>query len=138
MKKNADTHLSLGTKVPSTASFVVLLVTLWALNLADTYQTLYLKESGFLAREANVFIDFFLKEGRWEFLLAKVLALMLVTSILIRGWNHGEGIRLFRIEFSREQARAAMHFLLMAGVTYYIFIVGFPFIALLLSGAFTP
>ncbi len=124
-------------RIPTTGSFWVLIITLWALNLADTYQTLYLKSTGFLAQEANYFIDFFLREGVWQFVFAKVLALILVTSIIARGWFDRKGISFFRVEYSRDQARAAIHFLLTAGVIYYIFIVGFPFAAMLLSGMFT-
>ena len=124
-------------RVPTTGAFITLLITIWALNLADIYQTLYLKESGFLAEEANWFIDFFLKEGRAPFFLAKLLALILITSILIRGWIDQRGIKLFNIQYDQAQARAAIYFLLGAGAVYYIFIVGFPFVAMLISGMFT-
>jgi hypothetical protein len=123
-------------RVPTTGAFIILLIVIWALNLADTFQTLYLKQSGFLAEEANWFIDFFLKEGRAQFFLAKVLALILITSILVRGWIDKKGIRIFSIQYSQNQARAAIYFLLAAGAIYYIFIVGFPFVALLISGLF--
>ena len=123
--------------MPATGAFIILVLTLWALNLADIFQTLYLKESGFLAQEANWFIDFFLKEGKTPFFLAKLLALILITSMLLRGWFDRRGIRLFRAAYTQEQARAAIYFLLAAGVMYYIFIVGFPFVAMLISGLFT-
>lgn len=137
MKKKDTDIVKPPFRVPGTGAFIILLITLWALNLADIYQTLYLKQSGLLAEEANWFIDFFLKEGRTPFFLAKILALILITSIVIRGWIDQKGIRLLNIQYTQGQARAAIYFLLSAGVIYYIFIVGFPFAAMLVSGLFT-
>jgi len=122
---------------PSTGAFLILLVTLWALNLADIFQTLYLKEVGLLASEANIFIDFFLKGGRGYFFLAKLLALVLISLILVRGWLDRGGIKMYGTTFSQADVRKAIHFLLSAGVVYYTVIVIFPFIAMLLSGFFT-
>jgi len=124
-------------KVPGTGTFWILLLTLWALNLADIFQTLYLKESGFLAQEANLFIDFFLREGAWQFFGAKVLALVLVTLILSRGWFDATGIKFQGTQYSQLQVRKAISFLLSVGVLYYVVIVVFPFIAMLISGFFT-
>jgi hypothetical protein len=124
--------------VPTTGAFVILLLTLWSLNLADLFQTVFLKESGFLAQEANFFVDFFLREGRAAFFLSKVLALVLISSILIRGWFDKRGVLLGNYRYDRDKVRSSIHFLLVAGVIYYIVIVAFPFIALALSGLFTP
>ena len=128
---------TISKRVPSTATFILLLLTLWALNLTDVFQTLFLKESGFLAAEANMFVDFFLKGGRAPFFLSKVLALILITSILARGWFDKRGIRLNNYHYDRDKVRASIHFLLVAGVIYYILIVAFPFIVLALSGLFS-
>ena len=122
---------------PSTGSFVILLVTLWALNLADMFQTLYLKSSGLLAEEANAFINFFLREGHVYFIGAKVLAMFLISLILVRGWNSKTGLIIFRDRYDLMSARKAINFLLSAGVIYYILIVIFPFIAMYVSGSFT-
>jgi len=122
---------------PSTGTFIVLLVVLWALNFADIFQTLYLKETGLLEQEANFFINFFLKEGRAPFIGAKVLALILITLMLVRGWNSTTGIRTRGVNYNPTQVRQAINFLLSAGVFYYTLIVVFPFIAMLLAGVFT-
>jgi hypothetical protein len=122
---------------PSTTTFVILLITLWALNFADIFQTLYLKQSGMLASEANYFVDFFLKEGGAPFFWAKCLALVLVTSILIRGWVDRKGISVGSMRFTPESGKKAIQFLLLAGVFYYSIIVIFPFIALVMSGLFS-
>jgi len=122
---------------PSTGSFVILLITLWALNLADIFQTLYLKDSGLLAEEANAFINFFLREGHIYFIGAKILAMVLISLMLIRGWNSKTGFIIFRERYDLMSARKAINFLLSAGVIYYVLIVIFPFIAMYLSGAFT-
>jgi len=122
---------------PGVGAFALLLITLWALNLADIFQTLYLKESGLLAQEANFFIDFFLKEGRLPFIGAKILALILITLILVRGWNSKDGIKMRGANYDMIQVRRAIYFLLSAGVFYYTVIVVFPFVAMLLAGAFT-
>jgi len=119
-----------------TGTFFILLITLWALNVADIFQTLYLKYSGLLAEEANYFIDFFLKKGGAPFFWAKVLALLLVTSILCRGWFDRKGIVFGSTHYSREQGRRSILMLLIAGVIYYTLIVIFPFIALVMSGLF--
>jgi hypothetical protein len=132
-----EIHIPSG-RVPTTGTFIVLLVTLWALNLADTFQTLYLKESGFLAKEANYFIDYFLSEGRAEFLGAKILALILVSSILGRGWFDRRGCTLGGHCWELPLVRRAIILLLSAGVIYYIIIVAFPFFALTISGLFNP
>ena len=115
----------------------ILLITLWALNLADLFQTVYLKETGFLAKEANYFVDFFLKSGHLQFFLAKILALVLITSILLRGWFDRRGIKLGANRYTREQVRSSLQFLLIAGIIYYVLIVGFPFFAMAISGLFT-
>ena len=124
-------------KPPSAGSFWLLIVTLWALNLADIYQTIGLKEAGFLGLEANYFVDFFLRQGNAPFFFAKLLALILITSILVRGWFDSDGIRFLKAKYTQEQVQGAISFLLIAGVCYYVVIVGFPFIALLASGMFT-
>jgi hypothetical protein len=123
--------------VPSTGIFWMLLITLWALNFADTMQTLYLNETGFLAQEANLFMDFFLKEGRLSLFGAKILALLLVSLILGRGWFDLNGITMQGRRYTQDQVRRAISFLLSAGVIYYILIVVFPFIAMFISGFFT-
>ena len=123
-------------RMPATASFMILLITLWALNLADIFQTVYLKESGFLAQEANYFVDFFLREGRAVFFFAKVLALILITSMLCRGWFDKHGLKLGTIFYPPDQVRKSIHLLLVSGVIYYTLIVGFPFFAMLIAGMF--
>jgi hypothetical protein len=130
-KKHDDRH-----NAPSTGTFVILLITLWALNFADIFQTLYLKQSGMLALEANYFVDFFLRKGGAPFFWAKVLALVLVTSMLIRGWIDRKGISVGNLQFTPESGRRAIQLLLIAGVLYYTLIVVFPFIALAMSGLF--
>ena len=122
---------------PPTGTFILLLVVLWALNLADIFQTLYLKETGLLEQEANFFIDFFLKEGRAPFIGAKVLALILITLMLVRGWNSTTGITMRGGNYNPTQVRQAIYFLLSAGVFYYTLIVVFPFLAMLIAGVFT-
>jgi hypothetical protein len=122
---------------PTTGSFVILLVTLWALNLADIFQTLYLQASGMLAQEANYVMGFFLHGGPLRFLLAKVFALILITSILSRGWSDRRGIKMGGAHYSLSQVRASIYLLLAAGVVYFTLIVVLPFIVLVLSGLFT-
>ena len=123
---------------PTTGTFAILLVTLWALNIADTFQTIFLKVSGFLAHEANYFIDFFLSEGHLQFFSAKILALILVTSVLVRGWRDRRGLNMGSSHYNQEQVQRTIALLLMAGVIYYIIIVVLPFVALTLSGLFAP
>lgn len=125
-------------RYPTTGTFVVLLITLWALNIADTFQTLFLKTSGFLAQEANYFIDFFLTEGHLQFFSAKILALILVTSVLARGWRDRRGLNIGSSHYNQGQVQRTIALLLMAGVIYYIIIVALPFVALTLSGLFAP
>jgi len=125
-------------RIPSTGTFIVLLIVLWVLNFADIFQTLYLKESGFLAKEANLFINFFLEKGHVEFLLAKILALVLITSILIRGWADRKGCVIGGYCWKPHILKRAIILLLNAGVIYYILIVAFPFFAMTLSGLFEP
>ncbi len=132
---NDETNVS--PAAPSTGKFWLLLVVLWALNLADIFQTLYLKESGFLAEEANQYVDFFLKEGRPEFIGFKILALMLISLILARGWYDKRGMRIFSSYYPRDKARSSIQFLLSVGVFYYVVIVVFPFIAMFIAGMFT-
>jgi hypothetical protein len=124
-------------RAPSTAAFIILLVTLWALNLADIFQTLYLKESGFLQQEANYFIDYFLKEGRLPFFGAKFFALLLISLILFRGWFDKSGLTFLGRHYDRDKARGSIQFLLSIGVLYYTAIVFFPFLAMFISGMFT-
>lgn len=123
-------------RVPSTAAFVILLVTLWGLNLADAFQTIYLATSGMLAQEANYFIDFFLKKGPVFVLIIKVLAMIFITTMLIRGWNDKQGIKVFRTQYSRDNVRNSMLLMLTVGNIFYVVVVIFPFIALVASGSF--
>ena len=129
---------SAASREPTFAVFLVLLVTLWALNLADVFQTLYLKGSGFLATEANSVIDLFLNKGAVPFFLAKVLAMVLVTSMLLRGWFDKTGFKFLGVYYPPDQVRRFIIFLLMAGVIYYVIIVFLPFAALSLTGLFEP
>lgn len=122
---------------PTTGAFFILLITLWALNLADIFQTLFLKHSGLLAVEANYFINFFLAKGVAPFFWAKMLAMILVTLMLFRGWFDKDGITFGSAHYEPTQVRGAIYFLLVSVVIYYTLIVGFPFFAMLLSGMFT-
>ncbi len=124
-------------KKNTVGNFVLLLFLLWVLNLADIFQTLYLKESGFLEQEANFFIDVFLREGRGPFIGAKVMALILITLILVRGWIRPMGMMFLGKEQTQEQVKISIIFLLSAGVVFYTIIVFFPFLAMLISGSFT-
>jgi hypothetical protein len=121
---------------PTLGSFVLLLVTLWSLNLADIFQTMYLKQSGFLASEANYVADFFLKGGGAPFFWAKVLALVLITSILVRGWFDKKGIKVGSARYTTVQVRQSIQFMLVAGIIYYTLIVVFPFVAMTMAGMF--
>lgn len=123
---------------PPTGTFIALLITLWALNFADIFQTLYLKESGFLAQEANNFIAFFLNSGVVQFFGAKVLALILVTSVLSRGWFDRRGMKFGGKHYSPLNVRQSISVLLVGGVIYYTLIVLLPFILLSISGLFAP
>ncbi len=125
-------------RVPSTAAFVILLITLWGLNLADAFQTIYLATSEMLAQEANFFIEFFLNKGPVFVLIIKILAMIFITTMLIRGWNDKQGIKVFRIQYSRDDVRNSILLMLTAGIIFYIVVVIFPFIALVASGSFNP
>jgi hypothetical protein len=125
-------------RVPSTAAFVILLITLWALNLADAFQTIYFATNDMLAQEANFFIDFFLKKGPGFVLIIKILAMIFITIMLIRGWNDKKGIKVFRIQYSRDDVRNSILVMLTAGIIFYIVVVIFPFVALFASGSFNP
>lgn len=138
MKKEKNINNGAKASYPTTGMFIILLITLWALNLADTFQTIFLKESGHLAQEANYFIDFFLSKSTLAFIAAKILALILISSVLIRGWIDKKGIKLGAAHYPREAVRNSIYFMLVAGVIYYTIIVIFPFTALLLSGSFQP
>lgn len=123
-------------RVPSTATFVILLITLWGLNLADAFQTIYFETNGMLAQEVNYFIDFFLKKGTGIFLGIKILAMILITIMLIRGWNDKTGIKVFRTQYSRDNVRSSMLLMLTVGNIFYVIVVSFPFVALFASGSF--
>jgi len=125
-------------QIPSTGSFIILIIVLWALNLADIFQTLYLKNSELLEQEANWFINYFLQSGPRAFIGAKVLALVLITLILVRGWFDKKGLQLYGKFYEQVQVRCTLHFLLLAGVLYYTIIVIFPFVGMFLAGYFTP
>jgi uncharacterized membrane protein len=99
---------------------------------------MYLSSSGMLSQEANWFINFFLLKGPAVLLLVKVLALILISSMLIRGWNDCRGIKVLDAQYNRDQVRAAIQFMLTIGIIYYVIIVAFPFVALLVSGSFNP
>jgi hypothetical protein len=123
---------------PATVAFFMLIITLWALNLADLFQTLYLKQSGLLAQEANLFVNFFLEKSHLFFFMGKVLALILITSIISRGWFDKKGIKIGNLHYPRSQVRCSIYFLLSTGVIYYTIIVAFPFFAMLIAGWFSP
>lgn len=124
------------SRAPSTAVFVILLITLWGLNLADAFQTIYFATNGMLAQEVNYFIDFFLKKGTGIFLDIKVLAMILISIMLIRGWNDKTGIKVLRTQYSRDDVRSSMLLMLTVGNIFYIIVVSFPFVALFSSGSF--
>jgi hypothetical protein len=122
----------------STSTFFILVVTLWCLNIADLSQTLYLKHAGLLGEEVNKFIQLFLDESSRAFIAAKLLALILITSILLRGWFDQSGVKTYGVKYSMEQVRRTINLMLTTGVIYYVLIVGFPFIGMLMSGYFNP
>lgn len=126
------------TRKPSTAVFIILLLTLWGLNLADTFQTLYLVANSMLQQEANYFINYFLEKGPATLFIVKVLAMILISSMLIRGWADSRGVKVLGIHYTREQVRMAIQVMLTAGNIYYCLIVFFPFFALWISGSFNP
>jgi hypothetical protein len=124
-------------KNPTFGTFILLLLTLWALNIADIFQTLYLKQSGILQQEANFFIDYFLREGVTPFFWAKALALAFVTSVLMRGWFDKKGLKFQNALYTPDQVRRSIHNLLLILNIYYILIVVFPFVALAIAGLFS-
>ncbi|HEX9744016.1 MAG TPA: DUF5658 family protein [bacterium] len=136
--KEKNPEMPVEGHVPPFKNFVVLLASLWALNLADTFQTLFLKDSGFLHKEANFFIDFFLTKGSVQFISAKVLAMVVVSIILVRGWRDKDGFSFLGTRYNSVQVKKSIYFLLTAGVIYYILIVIFPFIVLSLTGLLEP
>ncbi len=125
-------------RAPAIGTFVVLLAVLWALNLVDTFQTMFLKESGFLAIEANLVMGIFLNKGTATLFIVKVLALILITSMLVRGWFTRREIVLAGTRYGTDQIRRAIILLLTAGAIYYIIIVALPFILLILTGVLVP
>jgi len=121
---------------PSLENFFIYLGLLWILNAADVWQTMALKYSGSLASEANQLVDYVLIKGPIYFISFKVLAIILVSSVLIRGYFHNQGIKLGETQFSPDQVRAAIIFLLICSIVYYLVVVFFPLIVILLT--FSP
>ena len=134
----AGKPLKLISKKPSTGVFLIQLVTLWCLNLADTFQTSYLAANSMLEHEVNYMIRYVLLKGTLSLFLVKVLALILISSMLIRGWMDIRGVQILDARYSRDQVRAAIQVMLTFGIIYYVVIVVFPFLALLVSGSFNP
>ena len=118
---------------PSRRKFFIYLGLLWILNAADVWQTMALKYGGNLASEANRFIDHFLVKGPLYFVIFKALAVFLVSLILIRGFFSRTGIKVGDSDFSPNQVRTAIQFLLIVAIVYYLFVVYLPLIIVALT-----
>jgi hypothetical protein len=111
---------------PSWRKFFIYLGLLWILNAADIWQTTALKHSGQLATEANQLIEHILMKGPVYFIGFKILAVILVTLVLIRGYFDINGFSIGDTHFSAEQVRTAIQFLLILAILYYLFVVYLP------------
>jgi hypothetical protein len=118
---------------PAVAGFYLYLVLLWLLNIADVIQTVLLSEGGHLRREANFFMDFFLTKDWRLFILGKLLPLLLVTAMVIRGYTDKKGASIGGHRYTPEEMRTIIISLIGAGVVYYLIIVLFPFITLIIA-----
>lgn len=118
---------------PAIGGFYLYLILLWLLNIADVIQTVLLSEGGHLGKEANFFMDFFLSKDWRFFILGKMLPLLLVTAMVVRGYTDKKGASFGGHHYTPEEMRNAIVFLLGAGVVYYLIIVLFPFITLMLA-----
>ena len=118
---------------PSPRNFFIYLGLLWILNAADIWQTMALKYSGNLASEANQLVNHVLAKGPLYFISFKVLAIILVSSILIRGYFHNQGIKVGETQFSPDQVRTAILFLLICAIIYYLIVVFFPLMIILIT-----
>ena len=113
--------------------FFLFLVLLWLLNIADVIQTVLLSEGGHLKKEANFFMDFFLSRDWRFFILGKMLPLILVTAMVVRGYFDKKGTNVGGHHYTPMEMRRAITFLLAAGVVYYLIIVLIPFLTLLVA-----
>ena len=118
---------------PSPQNFFIYLGLLWILNAADIWQTLALKYSGNLASEANQLVNHVLAKGPLYFISFKVLAIILVSSVLTRGYFHNKGIKVGETQFSPDQVRTTILFLLICAIVYYLIVVFLPLIIILLT-----
>lgn len=116
--------------------FYLYLALLWLLNIADIIQTVTLSQGGNLKREANVFMEFFLNHDWRIFIVAKILPLMLVTVMVIRGYYDKKGTKINGRNYTPEEMRKAIVFLLAMGVVYYLIVVFIPFVTILLGFIF--
>ena len=113
--------------------FFLYLVLLWLLNIADIIQTVTLSQGGNLKAEVNVFMDFFLSHDWRIFILAKMLPLLLVTAMVIRGYYDKKGTTVLGRQYTAEEMRNAIVFLLGVGVVYYLIVVLIPFATIILG-----
>jgi len=118
---------------PGWRKFFIYLGLLWILNIIDSWQTLSLKISGQLASEANQYINYLLNKGPVYFISFKMLAIILVTMILVRGYFDSKGIKLGDTFFTTNQVRTAIQFMLILANIYYLFVVYIPLTMVLLS-----
>ena len=116
--------------------FYFYLSLLWLLNIADIIQTVTLSQGGNLKQEANQFMDFFLTHDWRIFILAKMLPLILVTAMVIRGYYDKKGTKIGGRQYTPDEMRKAIVFILAAGVVYYLIIVLMPFATILLGAVF--
>lgn len=117
---------------PIVGGFYLYLSLLWLLNIADVIQTLMLSHGGNLKHEVNLFMNVFLEKDWRLFIIAKAVPMMLVTVMVTRGYFDKKGAVVAGHEYSHEDVRKAIVFLLAAGVVYYLIIVLFPFITILI------
>ncbi len=118
---------------PVIGGFYLYLSLLWLLNIADVVQTLMLSHGGNLKHEVNLFMNVFLEKDWRLFIIAKVVPMMLVTVMVTRGYFDKRGTTVAGHEYSHEDVKKAIVFLLAAGVVYYLIVVLFPFFTILIS-----
>ncbi|MCD6216431.1 hypothetical protein J7L05_01070 [bacterium] len=118
---------------PVIGGFYLYLTLLWLLNIADVIQTLMLSHGGNLKHEVNLYMNVFLEKDWRFFIIAKVVPMLLVTVMVTRGYFDKRGTTVAGHEYSHEDVKKAIVFLLAAGVVYYLIVVLFPFITILIS-----
>lgn len=113
---------------PNLRKFFIYLGLLWILNAADAWQTMALKYGGHLAAEANLLMDHVLAKGPLYFISFKLLAVLLISLVLIRGYLHNNGLKVGNATFDPEQVKTAIMFLLVCAIVYYLAVVFLPLI----------